>query len=295
MRRDDSAEEPPLNLQGFCVVYLDLLGQSKALRELAAVPLDRAHLEEIVPRVRETFGLRDAVRRWFGGFLGAAGMDVSRPRTTERRDESSLTSTDAKPLFQAFSDCFVLAVPLASADESRPEMRWLRAALVGTAAATLTLLASREALRGGIALAAAACTPDGSIYGPALEQAYYLESRVADYPRIVVGQGVRDFLKEISEDRIATGPATVAQECLDALFQDHDGRYGLDFAGEVVRRHVEEANGVQTFRRALEHVKSACREHEAAGDAKLSARYERLREYLSNCASVWFDDEGGSV
>ncbi|WP_375171926.1 hypothetical protein [Marinobacter sp.] len=56
-------------------------------------------------------------------------------------------------------------------------------------------------VRGGITCGSLIHTNE-LIFGPAMNNAYYLESEVAKYPRIVVGEDFEDFIAELGEDTL---------------------------------------------------------------------------------------------
>lgn len=56
-------------------------------------------------------------------------------------------------------------------------------------------------IRGGITCGSLVHTDD-LIFGPAMNDAYYLESKVANYPRIVVGEKFEEFIEELGEDNL---------------------------------------------------------------------------------------------
>lgn len=56
-------------------------------------------------------------------------------------------------------------------------------------------------IRGGITCGSLVHT-DELIFGPAMNNAYYLESKIANYPRIVVGEKFEEFIEELGEDNL---------------------------------------------------------------------------------------------
>jgi hypothetical protein len=65
------------------------------------------------------------------------------------------------------------------------------------AATFINTLSFGMVCRGGINTGIAGEFFTGEIYGPALADVYYLESRIADYPRIVVGDQLYLFLEDL--------------------------------------------------------------------------------------------------
>lgn len=55
-------------------------------------------------------------------------------------------------------------------------------------------MASKKAFRAGVEVGLGTELDNGEIYGPVLYKAYELESKVAEYPRIVVGKELINYL-----------------------------------------------------------------------------------------------------
>ena len=70
------------------------------------------------------------------------------------------------------------------------------------------------------------------LYGAALSNPYYLESNVANYPRIVIGKKLYDYLYGVSIVSVgeqSTDNIRFAKECLNFTKRDSDGEYILDY------------------------------------------------------------------
>ena len=74
-------------------------------------------------------------------------------------------------------------------------MRGVYAALTSAASTFLTMLAGRQAIRGGIDVGVAVELRDKELYGPALARAYELESKTANYPRVVLGEELIRYIQ----------------------------------------------------------------------------------------------------
>ena len=95
------------------------------------------------------------------------------------------------------------------------------------------------AIRGGIDLGLAMDIDEGEIYGPALARAYNLESGIAKYPRIVIGEGLTRYLQMVAGRQARTGEdkahAEFASKSLGLLAVDVDGCTFLDWLGSDIR------------------------------------------------------------
>src|SRR5207249_12066685 len=83
--------------------------------------------------------------------------------------------------------------------------------------------------------------PAGEIYGTALERAYLLECNVAQYPRIVIGEELWNYLNCVlrefgnRSDGLARAITAIAEKCIGLIAKDTDGQSILDYLGPVVR------------------------------------------------------------
>jgi hypothetical protein len=81
---------------------------------------------------------------------------------------------------------------------------------------------------------------DPEVYGPVLGNAYTLETKMAEYPRILVSNGLIEYLATMSRlsqttplGRLAT---SLAGDCKRFITVDTDGKPMLDFLGEQMAR-----------------------------------------------------------
>ena len=73
-------------------------------------------------------------------------------------------------------------------------------------------------LRGGIALGRLIHEEGGALFGPAMNEAYSLESKLAIYPRVVIADNAYNLLSKSSESHPA----------LKAIFSAFDGHKVFD-------------------------------------------------------------------
>ena len=144
----------------------------------------------------------------------------------------------------------------------------------------LTQLSLDHPIRGGIELGTAIKIDKNEVYGRALAEAHFLESRKAKGPRIVVGKNLVSLLSEtqaLTEDpdmdiRIA---AAFARRSLSLLRQDHDGAMVVDVVGRFMESLCpDEFWKMFTF--AHDNVRSQLLRHSANNDSKLVLRYTEL-------------------
>ena len=166
------------------VAFLDVLGQRKKFRQLQLpkTPEERLAVQEVL---RDTVGLvwrlRDKFRQQFESF--EAGVLRSQAGNKKL----------LQPHLVGFSDSFIACVSLKNDDQYLSPVITILSTLSAACSSILNSLARNHALRGGINVSLATEIIPGEIYGTALERAYLLESRQADYPRVLIGDELWNF------------------------------------------------------------------------------------------------------
>jgi hypothetical protein len=153
----------------------------------------------------------------------------------------------------------------------------------------LKSLASGYAMRGALELGWGAEIPAGGLYGPVTARAHYLESHVAQYPRIVVGERLMRHVAASAADQGET-PQAAGSQSMALVFssivgEDLDGWPFVDYLGGGFKKFYWKHEN--TVAEAFAFVESELRRLRLAGDAKLVARYKRLRDYFLSRAYLW--------
>ncbi len=287
----------------YVVGYLDVQGQTSAIERLDRLLCSRASEEELEAASERTVGVikglrrdsQDLMQHFEGGEVNNRAYKALPPETKRKFRELKYGGDVS---FQYFSDTILICAPLAVRPD---ELRVQDVHRVLLAAASLMLMSPTYGvvLRGGLELGWATPLTDGKlqdggtdIYGPAVMKAYRLESRTADYPRVVIGDGLRRFLLSIhSKADNRTVEARLAkvssQSCMNLIAEDPaDGRHILDYLGQGMQG-VSHDRGVQAIVKVgHEFIKN---EHQrlSAVDDKLAAKYSRLLEYYSSHLHSW--------
>jgi hypothetical protein len=204
-----------------------------------------------------------------------------------------LDSIDSEPVgVHVFSDLVALSLSLGSKSKAVP----MKGVFLMTAAfgmASLCSLYRGHPIRGGIELDVAWLIRrheiQSEIYGPALAKAYHLESSVAGYPRIVVGENFLRYnawwaLLPDSGDIFQNANREYAHYVSNLLVTDDDGKTVVnpfavvnlfgDWTDEGKKQHRQVAD------RCLAFSDGERKKFEACGDAKLMARYSRLISFI---------------
>jgi Family of unknown function (DUF5677) len=268
------------------VAFLDVQGQRERFRELR-LPQNAEGEAQVKEVLRQTAGfvveLRDVFRHQFeifekGANMGAHGKEPVRPN------------------FVGFSDSFVTSVPLRSDNAGLVRIVTVFSALSAAAIVMLTSLASRHPLRGGIDVGLATEIGPGEIYGTGLERAYVLESEVAQYPRIIIGDEFWKYLNtaiaefEKGSTPVAKSITAIVKRIMGLMALDNDGKRILDYLGPTMVEHAG-----PDIPKHLKHMVQPIYEfvlaeqvrQVARGDAKLIARYEQFRRYVESRLPLW--------
>ncbi|MFZ3256273.1 MAG: DUF5677 domain-containing protein, partial [Candidatus Acidiferrales bacterium] len=211
-------------------------------------------------------------------------------------DMGAHSKEPVRPNFVGFSDSFVTSVPLRSDDAGLVRVVTVFSALSAAAIVMLTSLASRHPLRGGIDVALATEIGPGEIYGTALARAYVLESEVAQYPRIVVGEEFWKYLNaaiaefEKGSTPVAKSITAIVKRIMGLMAVDGDGKRILDYLGPTMVEHAgpDLPKHVKHMVQPIyEFVLAEQVRQVARGDAKLIARYEQFRRYVESRLPLW--------
>jgi hypothetical protein len=144
----------------------------------------------------------------------------------------------------------------------------------------------RNPLRGGIEIAWGTELRPGELYGPAIARSYELESEVAQYPRIVVGARMIEFLNTVAaippKDKPSQYSSTLAKMCLQMLVRDIDGQWMIHYLGESFQKAVSRDAHVDMYNDAARFISDEYDRFRTAGDSKLALRYFHLRSYFQH-------------
>lgn len=281
----DSKKTNPVNFGYYCVALIDILGQQGALRRFKELPRTEEEKTEFIRVAKETFGVIDGIRNFFESFYSSyINTKVPSPL-------NEMMKTDLK--FQGFSDTIIIYLPLAT-EGGRIPINDIYAALLACGSTFLYSMAAGHPLRGGIEIGIAAEIYEGEIYGPALSEAYRLESVVAQYPRIVVGNELASYLwghKDSNElDIQAKFDKGVSELCLGLLTQDVDGCLIVDYLGEGFMKTVDcRPLDDDIVNKAYQFVTGEAKKWREQRNTQLAFRYVLLRNYFRGRLAIWKD------
>ncbi len=270
------------------VILIDVLGQGEELLKLESIPMVPEQQEATLAILRDTAGRVKIIREWFTSFF--EGLSRSRRPVDDLPQhvrEVYLRFRSMRFGVLTFSDTVVVSVPMFKDEElgfvKSAETLW--AALMAVANVMLTAMAAGIPLRAGIEIGNGLDVSDNEVYGPVLARAYRLESKIAQYPRAAVGDGLLRYLRFLAAQPDAGPWAGLAAERAAACAQlicdaPDDGVKMLHvLASEVLQCGP---NHHELPPRAVAWIGEQVAKHEAAGNNELGDRYRRLLRYFES-------------
>ncbi len=284
---------PALSVFNYCACFLDILGQRHALRDQGVLPMITTEeqrlqfIQEVLTKtIRPITRLQEQASQLMDGLLKPIDSPTRQTLPLELREEWDKMQGHELRL-QYWSDGLVAFTCLGN--KEAPIQINGAFALLGMAGSLCFMnLGSqlRNPLRGGIEIAWGTELRPGELYGPAIARSYELESEVAQYPRIVVGEKMIEFLKTIAalelKDNFSRYSATLAQVCLKMLVRDVDGQWMIHYLGEAFQEAISRQNHIDMYNDALKFISEEYVRFRTDGDSKLALRYFQLRSYFRN-------------
>jgi len=274
---------------------VDLLAQADKLKGLERLPRTDDETRRFANTFDETVGRVDSVRREFRKYFeqvmrGERGDAVYSSFTPEQRNVCDAASSFEVDL-QCFSDTIVMYSPLVN-PAGDPTVLAVLAMCYATGSILCAALSTGLAYRGAIEIGVGTNYWRREVYGPVLRDAHHLESRVAKYPRIVVGPNAMQYLKDTVERKRTSDMArlnhALAQLVCSVIQLDGDGKPIVDYLGKPFRNWINAGDdGMAVARRGLEFISSEQQRFIRGGNAKLANRYERLKRYYERSLANW--------
>lgn len=192
---ENITENGDLIFQEYLIVFFDLIGQREALRKITGIPVSERDKEQFLELVKKSVGKVLMVRRAFKNYF--EGITSHTPNTalvSPEHQQDFIKSQKANFLHYGLSDAVVIAVPLMNENENCTPMNGIFAALTATCGVALLALSLKVPARAGIDVGVGVKIDGQEVYGPALERAVRIEGELAEYPRLVVGKELLEYL-----------------------------------------------------------------------------------------------------
>jgi len=273
------------------IAFLDLLGQQEKLRQITALPniKNQEEVDVFKGRVREFYAPLYSLRHFFATNIEALSVI----------DETGLTASQIETLkqfrstpifYRYFSDSLIVYVPLRN-DIGKFQCRAIYSVLAATALTFVSCMSMGWPIRGGIEVGLAMNIDEGELYGPALACAHTLESKVAQYPRIVIGEELILYLRAVSGQPASIGEENahveLAKRSLKLLAVDDDGYTFLDYLGDDIRMTLQHGPIKNLVQDAYKFIIQESIRHKEVRNSKLGFRYTLLRNYFESRLALW--------
>lgn len=283
-----------INYYFYLLAFIDVLGQKEAFQSIENQLLTDNH-PQLIEAHKQTAFFVETLRAGFKDFFDAytADKEPLAKVPTEKMDQfKAMLKSNLK--HQRFSDSIQAYVCLHTDKYHSNAINGVFGALLACGGMLLLSLASKKAFRAGIEVGLGTELDNGEIYGPVLYKAYELEHKVAEYPRIVIGQELINYLGQLANGHQQIQGQVkedvelcklMATNCLKMIVRDLDGVPILDYLGDEFLRSINEnPERAKDFESvsdlALKFVESEYAKRKQAGDRKLALRYYLLLNYF---------------
>ncbi len=280
----------------YVVAFLDILGQRDSLRKVKSLP-DQENQEEFdtfISIIKETLGATETFRSLFFKFFNA--FKKERPIPNGLSPEQLVIYKKLKeigktlvPKLQTFSDTIILYVPL-SDDDGNVYTDGIYTTLISISGSFIGMMAAGYIFRGGVDIGIAVEINEQEVYGPAVLKAYDLESKIAKYPRIVMGDELIEFLRDSTNLPDSSSDSmhnkVMSLKCFELLFEDGDCRFALDYLGEGVQKIAGEVFA-PLVPRAVDFLQRQAKMIKKKRNPDLFLRYESLSNYFDERLDLW--------
>jgi hypothetical protein len=278
---DDGGDQ--VHAATYVVAFIDLLGQGEELKR-RFLPTDNGEaLKYMKQSIGKIFATQNNFQKYYDAFseTGKSSLYELLPV------EGKLALSDMAPgelKWQRFSDGFVVYFPLAQELNPSP-LNSIFGLLVAVGMLALTGLAGKSPIRVGIDAAWAVEYRPNELYGAAIAFAYDLESKVAAYPRAVVGEGLLAYLRttSITLDNTLGGTyrRAMSTECQNLLRCDDDNQTVVNYLSPFFMKQYNSNFSVRkTVELAREFANEQHQHWSQANCNKLTDRYARLLRFM---------------
>lgn len=268
-----------INLCDYAVAFVDLLGQ-KADMPGRHLPNNKQEAIALVKRsVGKIFGVQKLFESFYEAHSSGTTLYSQLPKHIQDR-APDMAPGELKR--QVFSDGMVIYIPLGQGIIKSP-INSIFGLLIASGLLCATGLAAKGPVRIGIDVAWAVEYKPGELYGSALAHAYNLESEIAKWPRVVVGEGLLGYLQHYAESPSSDISSRFRREmaalCRGMISQDIDGQHILHYLGSGFAKAVQFGMEDDIIHRAREFIDFQLVKWEKEGNSVLAERYRIVGQY----------------
>ncbi len=273
-----------LEYSNYLVSFVDILGQQDELAHIKNEIFGFANAIENSAQIKSTFAKTyepiRLLRKIFQNEYYRYISDDKIQKTNPELDFNTLQTS-------VFSDFVMNYISLRNTDKVLP-LQGVYFMIMSTGIIFLKMLAKGIKIRGGIDLGISMEIDQNELYGAGLLNTYNLESKVAKYPRIVIGDNLIKYLeycKSIKpENEYDQLNQEFAKRCLRVIVADIDGQYIIDYLGESFKKYYGDDLS-STIDKAYEETVKEYNAH-IGRNSKLAFRYNNLRGYFEDRLNI---------
>lgn len=268
-----------VHLCDYAVAFVDLLGQ-KAEMPGRHLPEDES---EALALVKASVGRIVGIQKLFDAFYDSHSSGTRAYAGFPKEFQSQVPDMAPGELKkQVFSDGMMIYIPLGNGLVKSP-VNSIFGLLIASGMLCATGLAAKGPLRIGIDVAWAVEYKPGELYGSALAHAYKLESEVANWPRVVVGEGLLNYLEHYAQSGGADISSQFRREmavvCRDMISKDFDGQHFVHYLGQGFAKAVQNGMNGEIVQNAKAFIGAQLEKWESEGNALLTGRYRMVSRY----------------
>jgi hypothetical protein len=288
--KDERPASPGHTIGPYVVAYVDIMGQKDRLAGSQTLPINPTDVlrakKGIEECLKQILILRTELQRFFSTQSASLAVPDSHPLHL-------LVTGKRAPMVKLhmFSDTLILFAKLyddspEAATTLVPEQGLARI-LYGLGRLVPFALAQEIPVRGGVEIGFATEVLSGEVFGPAAVAAYRLETEPgnADYPRIVVGDTLAQFIGCPKEPPLVPGQEFLASSAKRQAFlltkTDIDDKVIIDWLSDHWLNRLVEPGQQDSEQLVYRAYKFALKQSKSGLPDKIDGKYKRLLEYFT--------------
>lgn len=229
-----------IKIANYCICFIDLLGQRDEYKGEGLLPPFKTSEEkdQFVEKIKKTIIPIEDLQKLAKSTLAFAEYNES-PLRKSLPDNLKATYDQMNEINiqeQRWSDGLVYFVSLFEGNVKCP-MTGIYNLFSSAGILCFLGLSKKMPLRGALDISWGVELHEGELYGAAVANAYELESKVAQYPRIVVSERTVNYLlsniNNPSNDVFTEYSRRLATICYNMLTKDADGNYFIHYLGKA--------------------------------------------------------------
>jgi len=284
----------------YIVAYFDVMGQKKKLNQLRKTPTNEQEEKEFIDTANQTYtvvkNIRERLKMSLELYREVSCAHIDATFGSEESQKTQLRNlVESNYQFNFLSDCFAVTSRYRN-DENEPLIQHVFGLLWSLSAMMITTLGNHAPIRGAIEIGKAFVWPEGDdvgVYGPIMLDVHELESQIAWYPRIVIGDklinNINGWGKNVENRNCYYGHyKPIIKLCKDMIWTDKDGIPTLDYLSQEFFRLVKPIPqmrmNVKSGWEFISHEYEICKDNK---DSQIALKYSLLKDYYLNRLEIW--------